>query len=174
MDPGALAGRLDDVQVVDVRHPNEWSAGRIDGAVHIPVDDLPERVDELDRHRPVVTVCRSGDRSRWAAEWLGGEGFDAESLDGGMQSWEAAGLRFTAEDGSRGTVADPEAPDDDRPPGMIELQDGFLEVVFAAQEHFGDREPTEEEMLGFLRDRLISEGRTPEEADEFLAGMGKD
>jgi len=47
MDPEALHERLDKFQVVDVRYPNEWEAGRINGAVHIPVDYLYEREDEL-------------------------------------------------------------------------------------------------------------------------------
>ena len=174
MDPQTLAQRLHDVQVLDVRYPNEWDAGRIDGALHIPVDDLAERVDELDRDQPVVTVCRSGQRSEQAARWLQGESFDAQNLDGGMEAWAEAGLDYRAADGTPGTVADAEPPPDDRPAEMIELEEGFMEVIFAAQEHFGDHQPSEEEMLGFLRDRLLSEGMSPEEADEFLSRMGND
>lgn len=174
MDPQRLARRLREVQVLDVRYPNEWEAGRIDGAVHIPGDDLAERADELDRDRPVVTVCRSGQRSERAAQWLAGEGFDAENLDGGMEAWAEAGLEYRGSDGAPGTLAEPEPPPDDRPAEMIELQDGFLDVIFAAQEHFGERQPSDEEMRGFLRERLVSEGRSAEEADEFLAQMGQD
>lgn len=174
MDPKSLAGQMGSVQVLDVRYPNEWEEGRIDGALHIPVDDLDERTDELDRGRPVVTVCRSGRRSERAATFLREEGFDAESLDGGMEAWHAAGLDYRAGDGGPGTVAEPEPPPDDRPPEMIELQEGFMEVLFAARDHFGDHEPTEEEMRGFLRDRLISEGKSAEEADDFLTRMGGD
>lgn len=174
MDPQTLGRRLHEVQVLDVRYPNEWEAGHIDGAVHIPVDDLAERVQELDPDRAVVTVCRSGQRSERAAQWLAGEGFDAESLHGGMEAWAEAGLEYRAADGGLGIVAEPEPPPDDRPAGMIELQDGFLDVVFAAQERFGDRQPSDEEMRGFLRERLMSEGKTAEEADEFLARLGQD
>lgn len=172
MDAKTLSQRLGDVQVVDVRYPNEWEAGRIDGALHIPGDDLADRVDELDRDRPVVTVCRSGGRSQKAAEWLAGEDFDVENLDGGMQAWADAGLDYHADDGGPGAVAEPEPPPDDRPEEMQELQAGFLDVIFAAKEHFGDREPSEEEMHGFLRDRLLSEGKSPQEADDYLARMG--
>ena len=49
MEPSALADRLGDVLVVDVREPDEWEAGRIDGARHIPLDELERRLDELDR-----------------------------------------------------------------------------------------------------------------------------
>lgn len=71
MDPQTLVRRMHEVQVLDIRYPNEWEAGHIDGAVHIPLDDLAERVEELDREQPVVTVCRSGQRSERAAQWLG-------------------------------------------------------------------------------------------------------
>lgn len=174
MDPQTLAERMHEVQVLDVRYPNEWEAGHIDGAVHIPVDDLAERVDELDREQPVVAVCRSGQRSERAAQWLGAEGFDAENLHGGMEAWANAGLEYRGADGAPGTLAEPEPPPDDRPPEMQELQAGFLEVIFAAQEHFGERQPSDEEMRGFLRERLVAEGKSVEEADEFLARMGED
>jgi rhodanese-related sulfurtransferase len=174
MDPQTLARRRRELRVLDVRYPNEWDAGHIDGAVHIPVDDLAERVGELERDRPLVTVCRSGERSDRAAQWLVGEGFDAENLQGGMEAWAEAGLDYRGSDGAPGTVADPEPPPDDRPAGMIELQDNFLDVVFAAQERFGDRQPSDEEMREFLRDRLVSEGKSPEEADEFLSRLGDD
>ena len=174
VDASTLAARLADVQVLDVRYPNEWDAGRIHGARHIPLDDLEDRVDEVDRDRPVVTVCRSGDRSGRAAEWLRGEGVDAENLDGGMQAWADSGLPVTAEGGATGTVAEPEEPPSELSPELERLQSGFLELVFAVQERFGDREPTEEELRGFLRDRLLSEGRSPEEADQVLASIGGD
>lgn len=174
MDPQTLAERMHEVQVLDVRYPNEWEAGHIDGAVHIPVDDLAERVEELNPDRPVVTVCRSGKRSERAEQWLAGEGFDAENLAGGMEAWAEAGLEYLGADGAPGTLADPEPPRDDRPSEMQELQSGFLDVIFAAQERFGDRQPSDEEMRGFLRERLMSEGKSAEEADEFLAQMGQD
>ena len=174
MNPSSLAGRLAEVQVVDVRRPDEWEAGRIDGALHIPLDDLEDRVDELDRARPVVTVCRTGDRSDRAASWLRGEGVDAENLDGGVQAWAEAGLPLTADGGAPGAVVDPESPAGELSPELQRLHDGFLEVVFAVQEHFGDREPSEAELRGFLRDRLVSQGRTPEEADGILARMDEE
>lgn len=174
MEPHQLADRLDAVQVVDVRYPNEWAAGRIEGAQHVPVDDLADRADELDRGRPVVTVCRSGERSGWAAGWLRDEGFDAENLEGGMLAWAAAGLVYRADGGGPGEVAEPEPPADDRPPEMQQLQDDLLSLIFAVSERFGEREPSEAELRAFLRDRLLAEGRTPEEAEAVLARMDAD
>lgn len=153
MDAATLAAALDRFQVVDVRYPNEWEAGHIEGAVHIPVDHVYERVAELDAGRPTVTVCLSGARSAEAAEDLAGEGFQVESLEGGMRAWAARGLAVVAADGGPGRVADPEPPADDRPAQMQQLQSDFMETAFAVRDHFGDREPSEEEVLAFLRQR---------------------
>jgi rhodanese-related sulfurtransferase len=168
MDAKTVAERLDSVQLVDVRQAREWEAGHIEGARHIPDDDLLSRADELDRRRPVVTVCRAGTRSDDAAEALRGEGFDAQSLDGGLLAWKWAGLPLT------GPIVEPEVPEDLGSPENQALMAEFLEVAFAAQQRFGDREPSHDEMQEFLRERLISEGRTAEEADEFLANMGEE
>ncbi|HVL05321.1 MAG TPA: rhodanese-like domain-containing protein [Acidimicrobiales bacterium] len=169
MDPQTVADRLDQVQLVDVRYDKEWQAGHIEGALHIPEDDLEDRLDELDRNRPVVTVCRAGTRSQEAAEWLRGQGFDAQSLDGGMLAWKWAGLAMT------GKLVEPDPPvglDDEE---MQRIHHQFIEIALAVQERFGvGVQPSEEEIRGFLRERLISEGRTPEEADRFLAEMGGD
>jgi len=173
IDADTLARDMERFQVVDVRYPNEWDAGHIKAAVHIPLDDVFDRVDELDRDRPVVTVCRSGGRSAEAAKDLAGEGFEVQNLDGGMTTWAAEGRPIVASDGSPGTVAEPDPPPDDRPERMKRLQAEFLDVIFSVQEHFGDREASEEEMHAFLRQRLIDEGKTPEEADEFLAAMDR-
>lgn len=169
MNPTDLTGLGEDVQIVDVRYPNEWEAGRIEGAIHIPLDDLEERLDEIDKSRRVVTVCRSGSRSARAAEVLNAEGFRAENLAGGMEAWAAAGLAFATPDGQPGTVAEPEPPPDDRPPQHQRLQEELISVVFDLQEHFGDHEPSDEEVRGFLRERLLREGKSPREADEILS-----
>ena len=79
-------------QIVDVREPDEWDEGHIPGAIHIPLGDLAARLGELDPTRPVIAVCRSGQRSLLAAEELGAVGFgDAVSLAGGMIAWHEAG-----------------------------------------------------------------------------------
>lgn len=79
-------------QVVDVREPSEWAQGHIPGAIHIPLGDLPGRAATLDRARPVITVCRSGNRSLVALDPLREAGItNARSLAGGMKAWQAAG-----------------------------------------------------------------------------------
>ena len=153
MDPTTLAREMGQFQVVDVRYPNEWEAGHIDGAVHIPGDYVFDRVGELDATRPVVAVCRSGNRSAEAAKDLASEGFDVQNLEGGIDAWVAEGLPLCADDGGPGRVVDAEPPPDDRPPEMQKFQNDFMEAAFAVRDHFGDTEPSEEEVLAFLRER---------------------
>lgn len=171
IDAMTLAGEFELFQVVDVRYPDEWEAGHIDGAVHIPLDYVFERAEELDRSRPVVTLCRSGSRSAEAAKNLASEGFDVRNLEGGLEAWAAQGLPVVPAGGGPGSVVYPEPPKDERPEAMQRLQSDFLEVVFAVQEHFGDRQPSEQEVRGFLRQRMIDQGKTAAEADEFLTAM---
>lgn len=79
-------------QIVDVREHGEWAAGHIPDAVHIPLGELLSRQRELNPLRPVITVCRSGNRSLVAAEFLLAQGFqDVKSLAGGMKAWSASG-----------------------------------------------------------------------------------
>lgn len=74
-----------DAQLVDVREPNEVSAGTLPGAINIPVGELPARATELDQNRRVVLLCRSGGRSANAAEFLTKLGFsDVVNLEGGL------------------------------------------------------------------------------------------
>jgi rhodanese-related sulfurtransferase len=80
-----------DVVVLDVREDHEWSAGHIDGAVHIPLGQLPTRVGELDPSTRTLVVCHLGGRSARATAWLHAQGHDVVNLDGGMEAWEQAG-----------------------------------------------------------------------------------
>lgn len=80
-------------QIVDVREPDEWAQGHIPGAIHIPLGTLAARRRELDPARPVIAVCRSGNRSLTAVELLTRAGFtDARSMAGGMNVWSARKL----------------------------------------------------------------------------------
>ena len=85
--------------VVDVREQYEWDAGRIAGTVHIPLERLASRADELDRDRRVIFQCRAGVRSLMAAQAFAAAGFDARSLAGGIQAWAQAGLPLEPEGG---------------------------------------------------------------------------
>lgn len=74
--------------VLDVREPDEVLMGSIPGAIHIPLGTLVERVGELDPGRTIACLCRSGNRSRMAADFLLAEGYDAVNLAGGMLAWD--------------------------------------------------------------------------------------
>jgi rhodanese-related sulfurtransferase len=150
MDAKTLSGDFEHYQVVDVRFPNEWEAGHIDGAVHIPSDYVFDRVEELDRSRPVVTVCRSGSRSAEAAKDLASEGFEVQNLEGGIEAWVAQGQPVVAADGGPGAIVAPEPPADDRPEAMQQLQAEFLDVIFSAKEHFADSDPSEGRSRAFF------------------------
>ncbi len=81
-----------DAQLIDVRRPDEVVTGTLDGAVNIPLDELPDRIGELDPQRRVVVLCRSGARSARASEFLASSGFgDVINLEGGMLGYRASG-----------------------------------------------------------------------------------
>jgi rhodanese-related sulfurtransferase len=88
-----------DAQLVDVREPYEHDAGRIAGALHIELDRLASEAEALDRDRPVVFYCRSGNRSALAAQAFAGAGYDASNLDGGLEAWVGAGLPIEPDGG---------------------------------------------------------------------------
>jgi rhodanese-related sulfurtransferase len=89
----------DGAQLVDVRVGHEWEAGHIAGATHLSLEELPDRVGELDRERPAVLYCRGGTRSSMATEALTDAGFDAVKLSEGIVGWDEAGLELDPEDG---------------------------------------------------------------------------
>lgn len=76
------------VSVIDVREDKEVAQGIIPNAKHIPLGQLPERLDEIDKHQAHYMVCRSGGRSGKACAYLAGQGFDVTNMVGGMLAWE--------------------------------------------------------------------------------------
>ncbi len=77
--------------LVDVRTPEEFSEGHIPGAVNIPVDELTQRVGELENQGELYLVCRSGGRSARAAGELSDLGFRTVNVEGGTLAWIEAG-----------------------------------------------------------------------------------
>ena len=77
------------VRVLDVRTQHETMSGMIPGALHIPVDDLPARAEELPRdHATTLVYCAMGVRSAAACQYLTEQGYDSlVNLDGGFSSW---------------------------------------------------------------------------------------
>jgi len=91
------------VTVLDVREPVEWQHGRIEGALHIPLTELPDRRAELPDEGQVLVVCKVGGRSAQATAYLQQLGVDAVNLDGGMLEWAAAGRPMVG-DGDHGPL----------------------------------------------------------------------
>jgi len=93
LTPGELARWREDATrepplLVDVREPWEFDLCRIEGSLLVPLGELPRRVDELPRDRPLVMVCHTGRRSQNAAMFLAQSGFThVQNLQGGVEGW---------------------------------------------------------------------------------------
>ncbi|MGN6172445.1 MAG: rhodanese-like domain-containing protein [Streptosporangiaceae bacterium] len=88
-----------DAFLLDVREADEWEAGHVPGALHIPLGNLSARYLEIDRGSEVYVICRSGRRSDHAARALAGAGWRALNVSDGMIGWQAAGRPMTSESG---------------------------------------------------------------------------
>lgn len=94
----AVTDLTDDAVIIDVREDDEWAAGHIPTALHIPMGQVPQRLQDLPEGELTI-VCRSGGRSRRTAEWLQRNGYDVVNVDGGMSAWAEAGRGMVAADG---------------------------------------------------------------------------
>lgn len=92
--------------VLDVREDDEWAAGHIHGAVHIPLMDLPARLGEfVELEAPqTLVVCKAGGRSARAVAYLAQQGYEVVNLVDGMIGWERAGRAMTSDTGQPPTV----------------------------------------------------------------------
>ncbi|MEO6333730.1 MAG: rhodanese-like domain-containing protein, partial [Pyrinomonadaceae bacterium] len=87
-----LKRRLDageDIQLIDVRQPEEWAFAQIEGAKLIPMGEILNRMDEIDETRETVLHCKAGMRSANAVQALQRAGFkgDLKNLKGGITAW---------------------------------------------------------------------------------------
>ena len=105
MNEVPASGLPDDIYLLDVREDDEWTAGHAPGAVHIPLGQLGNRVDQVPKDRPVYVICRAGSRSAYAAQALGANGWDVSNVSDGMQGWESAGRPMVSESGAPPLVA---------------------------------------------------------------------
>jgi rhodanese-related sulfurtransferase len=91
--------------LLDVREDDEWEAGHAPDAVHVRLGELGARVGELPRDRELYIICRSGTRSAYAAQALGGVGLNAINVADGMTGWAVAGRPMVSGDGAEPYVA---------------------------------------------------------------------
>jgi rhodanese-related sulfurtransferase len=92
-----------DAVLLDVREDEEWAAGHIAGAVHVPMMTLPQRLEydpgPITPENDIVVVCKMGGRSAQVTAWLRRQGYPAVNLAGGMLAWESAGRPMNSADG---------------------------------------------------------------------------
>lgn len=85
-----------ELQLIDVRTPSEYENGHLAKAKLIPLQELESRLHEIDKSKPVLLYCRSGNRSGSALKILQGKGYtQAKHMDSGINAWQAAGLPVT-------------------------------------------------------------------------------
>jgi rhodanese-related sulfurtransferase len=104
LDPLQANDLLSEALALDVREPYEYEAGHIEGSMHIPIGQIQNRWEELDKDRPIVVVCQIGQRSDLVANFLRENGYDAANLAGGLTAWTAAGLPLVSEAAPGGIV----------------------------------------------------------------------
>ena len=73
--------------LLDVREPYELQRARVEGALHIPMRQLPGRLAELPKDKPILVLCHHGGRSQSVADWLRPQGFDVANVAGGIAAW---------------------------------------------------------------------------------------
>jgi len=83
--------------VLDVREDWEFEAGHAPTAHHIPLNSVPERLEELPKEQQIFIICKSGGRSMRAADYLLAQGFDVVSVAGGTDGWVEAGKEVSFE-----------------------------------------------------------------------------
>jgi rhodanese-related sulfurtransferase len=90
--------------LLDVRTPEEYHAGHAPSAIWIPLDEIANRIGELDRNKAILAICRAGSRSQSAAEFLALQGYSTSNVTGGMSAWAAAGLDITTDGTGSGEI----------------------------------------------------------------------
>ena len=92
------------VVLLDVRENDEWQRGHAAGARHIPMGEVPARIDEIDPGAQLFVVCHLGGRSARVAQYLTQNGYAPINVSGGMQAWADAGRAVVTDGGDAGTV----------------------------------------------------------------------
>ena len=106
-EAAARTGADGDAVLLDVREPDEWNAGHAPQAVHVTLTALAAGAElpPAAHGRPLVVICRSGNRSQQAARILATRGADAVDVVGGMQTWARSGMPVVDRRGNGGSIA---------------------------------------------------------------------
>lgn len=88
--PDDFTGKTDSI-MLDVREDDEWANGHIRGALHIPLAEIPARLDEIDPDTDLYVVCHSSGRSMRVLQYLAQVGYDGMCVRGGMLAWQEHG-----------------------------------------------------------------------------------
>ena len=90
-----------DAVLLDVREDIEWAAGHIEGSIHIPMNQVPQRYaadpEVFNPDGPLVVLCKVGGRSAQVTAWLRQQGVEAINMYGGIMEWDAAGRQIVNE-----------------------------------------------------------------------------
>ena len=92
------------VILLDVREDDEWQRGHAPGAKHIPMGQVPSRLDEIDAEATLFVVCHLGGRSQRVAQYLARNGYKPVNVSGGMEAWAGAGRPVVTDDGATGVI----------------------------------------------------------------------
>ena len=92
------------VVLLDVREDDEWQRGHAPGARHIPMGQIPARLDDIDPAAKLYVVCGVGGRSQRVAQYLAQNGYAPVNVSGGMVAWAGAGRPVITDDGGVGVV----------------------------------------------------------------------
>ncbi|PXW30549.1 rhodanese-like domain-containing protein [Nocardia sp. 348MFTsu5.1] len=93
--------------LLDVREPDEWANGHVPGALHIPLGDVPGRIDEIDMDADLYVICHAGGRSERVLGYLMQRGYEGVNVAGGMMSWAQTGRPMEYGSGAGGAIPDP-------------------------------------------------------------------
>jgi rhodanese-related sulfurtransferase len=90
--------------LLDVREDDEWQRGHATDARHIPMGEVPGRLNEIDPQATLYVICKAGGRSQKVAQFLAGNGYAPVNVSGGMLAWANAGRPVVTDNGGAGSV----------------------------------------------------------------------
>jgi rhodanese-related sulfurtransferase len=90
--------------LLDVREHDEWQRGHAPGALHIPMREVPARLDQIDPDAQLYVVCAVGARSMRVAQYLRQNDYRPVNVDGGMRAWASAGRPVITDNGGPGSI----------------------------------------------------------------------